>query len=561
MSNNKVVLTPRSDDLHKELVQRIYTLIDQPDAWPALLQSIDALIESDNKKEQRCNITPLLPHIERVNMLIDQFEKLKCNQQKNDEVLKNMPMAMMLIESGGRIIFSNSRAHLLLKKINKDLCDNQFLHFKNSTWQASLQAATRAVISGQSQDESLCLDNLKIFISRYGQSQQLLLFLSEHTVQPHICRDTLQQMYGLTLQEARLSCELINGTGGVNFEDAAKATGIQPGTARSYLKRVFAKTGTHSQADLVKMVLLNPALTLVHNHAGQPQTDPHLCCLTRLPSGRTISWAEYGAPQGSPLLLCHAITGCRLSVPDNMATLKRLGIRLIVPDRAGYGMSTPAVRDAMTQWLDDMRYFIAEIGIQGCDLLGHSVGGAHAIMLARNLPELIGHLYLVSSAAPSQNSSDLQTLLPLNRMLITLSQQHEPAARALLTLILKRAIKKPYSYFTHISATDQQALSIDGLKEKLIGAFAETCKQGVEHMADECIMIANHYHVKAKDIHCPVTTWHGQQDRHTPVKMMNDFERGFPSLINRHRIDAAGHYLLFSHWSNIIKAIAYSRNT
>ena len=39
------------------------------------------------------------------------------------------------------------------------------------------------------------------------------------------------------------------------LEDAAAVLGISPNTARTHLKRIFEKTATHRQAELVKVLL------------------------------------------------------------------------------------------------------------------------------------------------------------------------------------------------------------------------------------------------------------------------------------------------------------------
>jgi len=556
---NHIAASPHA--LREDLVHRIYALINQPEAWPDVMQALDALIECKNNLDPHTGVGSILPHVERVNMLLAQLEQLELDRQQSDRILDSMPFSMLVMQSDCRIISINQRARLLLEHVNKKH-DLQYLQLRQKQWQASLLGAVKRMMSGHSSSESLHIGHLNLQLSGHGHdNKQLLVLLSEHTVEQHICIETLQQMYGLTGQEAYLTLELIHGS--VSLEAAALVLGIRISTARSHLKRVFSKTGTCSQAELAKMILLNPALTILRGKHVQTALDPRLCQLARLVSGRTISWAEYGDPEGSPLLMCHAITGCRLLVPDDMTVLGKHGIRLIVPDRAGYGMSTPATKDTLTQWLDDIRYFIPEIGIEGCDMIGHMAGGVHAKKLAATFPDMVGHLHLVSSTAPLQDKDSLEALLPLFRMVIALSRHSEKAARAVLKLSFKQAIKNPLHYFeqvkAHIPQADHETLAADGLKERLVSAFAETHRQGVDHMLDECLMIANHYHIEAGEIHCRVTTWHGQQDSYAPVAMMDRFEQGLPLLVNRHRIEDAGAYLLFSHWREIIKGIAKAR--
>ncbi len=73
--------------------------------------------------------------------------------------------------------------------------------------------------------------------------------------------DALQpacRLLGLSNSEARLACALVEG---MPLKDAAARMGLQEQTARSYLKQVFAKTGTARQAELVKLMLKSAVRT------------------------------------------------------------------------------------------------------------------------------------------------------------------------------------------------------------------------------------------------------------------------------------------------------------
>ncbi len=62
----------------------------------------------------------------------------------------------------------------------------------------------------------------------------------------------LCRAHGLTVSETELVMRLVKG---FTIEAAARDMHIQPQTARAYLKQIFAKTDTHRQTDLVRMVL------------------------------------------------------------------------------------------------------------------------------------------------------------------------------------------------------------------------------------------------------------------------------------------------------------------
>lgn len=62
----------------------------------------------------------------------------------------------------------------------------------------------------------------------------------------------LKSAFGLTAAEARLALELCSGT---SLSEIAETFAIREGTARTQLKNVFSKTGTHRQSQLVALMI------------------------------------------------------------------------------------------------------------------------------------------------------------------------------------------------------------------------------------------------------------------------------------------------------------------
>ncbi len=68
----------------------------------------------------------------------------------------------------------------------------------------------------------------------------------------HLDAESISQAYQLTPSEARVSALIAVGE---RIEAAAAVLGITPSTARTHLKRIFEKTRTNRQAELVKLLL------------------------------------------------------------------------------------------------------------------------------------------------------------------------------------------------------------------------------------------------------------------------------------------------------------------
>ena len=78
-----------------------------------------------------------------------------------------------------------------------------------------------------------------------------ILLFTDLDVRPAPPADALRRAFGLTVAEARLACRLGTGEG---LDEAAAALAISKETARTQLKAIFAKTGTHRQSELVAML-------------------------------------------------------------------------------------------------------------------------------------------------------------------------------------------------------------------------------------------------------------------------------------------------------------------
>jgi DNA-binding CsgD family transcriptional regulator len=91
------------------------------------------------------------------------------------------------------------------------------------------------------------------------QSAAFSVFVYEpHAGRRHLSSKVLAALYGLCPSEARLANELFAGR---SVQQAAAALDITANTARSTLKRIFAKCAVGSQAELLQLLALGPRTT------------------------------------------------------------------------------------------------------------------------------------------------------------------------------------------------------------------------------------------------------------------------------------------------------------
>lgn len=133
--------------------------------------------------------------------------------------------------------------------------------------------------------------------------------------------------------------------------------------------------------------------------------------LTR-PGGRTVAVHDLtpDAPADAPVvLLCHAAPGSGAFDPDPAVTSGR-GVRLLAPDRPGYGGSDPVAADGFATVAgaaDDLAALLADLGQAGqagpVGVAGWSAGGRVALALAARHPQLVGRVAAIATPAPDED--------------------------------------------------------------------------------------------------------------------------------------------------------------
>jgi pimeloyl-ACP methyl ester carboxylesterase len=140
-----------------------------------------------------------------------------------------------------------------------------------------------------------------------------------------------------------------------------------------------------------------------------------------LADGRRISWAEYGSPSGAPLVLLHGTPGSRLQFQSLHAAATAHGVRVVTPERPGYGLSDPAPGGVTyIGYADDLRQLLDHLELPTVTLAGVSGGGGFALVAAIVLPERIRRLVLVSAGLPAPGAA-LRGMSPAVRMLLWLA--------------------------------------------------------------------------------------------------------------------------------------------
>ena len=109
----------------------------------------------------------------------------------------------------------------------------------------------------------------------------------------------------------------------------------------------------------------------------------------RLSNGRVVAWSEYGDPSGVPLLHLHGTGFSRLEAACGADAAKASGIRLIAPDRAGFGRSSSNAKSTLMSGAEDMSAVVDSLQLRRFVVSGFSGGFPHALAMAARMPDRV----------------------------------------------------------------------------------------------------------------------------------------------------------------------------
>lgn len=118
----------------------------------------------------------------------------------------------------------------------------------------------------------------------------------------------------------------------------------------------------------------------------------------RLRNGRLLSYVERGDPAGAPVVYFHGPVGDGEEWPVPGAELS--SIRLLAPERPGFGDSEPVRERLRSDWVNDVEEWADQLGLQRFPIIAWSLGCSYALNCAAWLRDRVDGLDLVASPAP-----------------------------------------------------------------------------------------------------------------------------------------------------------------
>jgi pimeloyl-ACP methyl ester carboxylesterase len=241
-----------------------------------------------------------------------------------------------------------------------------------------------------------------------------------------------------------------------------------------------------------------------------------------LPDGRSLAWCEYGAPDGVPVFYFHGIPGSRIDGRVTAEAIAAAGLRLIAPDRPGFGNSSPVSgRRSYAGWADDVESLATALGIDRFAILAYSAGGPYALAAAISLGDRVTRLATVSAVAPSEMPDYRKTVCPTDRTMTLLALRAPWLARLLMGRALKQARQDPERFGksadSDFRAPADQELLDNGFRSLLPEFFLVAGRDGPSGIVEDFAVWARPSDLMLGKVRTPLHLWHGEDDRTVSV--------------------------------------------
>ena len=280
--------------------------------------------------------------------------------------------------------------------------------------------------------------------------------------------------------------------------------------------------------------------------------------VARLRDGRKLAYVEAGDPKGAPVFFLHGNPGSRhMRHPDDGLTA-RLGVRLITPDRPGYGLSDYKKGRTLLDTPADIEQLADSLGLGRFAVMGVSAGGPYVAACAYRLSERVTRAAIVSGSAPFNRSGAMEGVNRDYRaaysmamwpgwMLMPVMKLHDQSVRGKPGRALEALLRE-------CSADDRAVLSVPAIGNQVKGFRAEATRQGVRGMIQEARLLTSPWGFPLEDIRVPVHLWYWEGDSIVPVQMGRYLHSRIPHTVP-HFLQGGGHFSLYSHWQEILSEL------
>jgi pimeloyl-ACP methyl ester carboxylesterase len=277
--------------------------------------------------------------------------------------------------------------------------------------------------------------------------------------------------------------------------------------------------------------------------------------VVQLRDGRSVGYAQYGTPDGLPIVNAHGGLACRLDVAAADVVASELGIRLISPDRPGVGLSDPQPGRTVLDWANDVTELVDRIDVGRFAVMGWSMGGQYAAALAHALPHRVTRVAIIAGALPLTDPGVFDELPAMDRVLTRMSMR-APRLAAQWFRLLRLAAGVTPTWYGRLGARELGQADGAVIRDEGFGDFARMSREAMRQPSgavEEYRAWMRPWGFTPEQLTVPVDVWAGTRDELVNRSWPHRLASRIPNATLNVR--DGGHFMAHLHYREIFEAL------
>lgn len=247
--------------------------------------------------------------------------------------------------------------------------------------------------------------------------------------------------------------------------------------------------------------------------------------------GRVLSWHEFGDPRGRPLLCFHGNpdAGTIFTIFD--AAAREAGVRIVAPDRPGFGRSDFVPGRSILDHADDVDTLADSLGLGRFAVLGISAGLAHTLGVAVRSRRRVTRITSFAGFCP-ESPDRFAGMAPLLGMSMHLFERRPRLTRPVISAQVALAHRRPDLALKLLTATrpdgDKAVLRRPEMRE-MMRAHLPNQFVSAEAIVDGYVQQVRPWPIAFGSIDQPAVVWQGGRDDVHPPQMGEFLARVLPN--------------------------------
>ena len=278
----------------------------------------------------------------------------------------------------------------------------------------------------------------------------------------------------------------------------------------------------------------------------------------RLPGGRRVGYAEFGDPGGKPVLAIHGTPGSRFMFALTDRAARARGLRIIAPERPGYGLSDYCHAGSLAQLAADAVALADALGLDRFAVLGVSGGGPHALVAASAMLDRVALLALISPVGPIADCQGKIRMSRLHRLIFARMGRSDAACASFfwtVRTLVRFAPEVAYrALMQRVVASDRALLLREEVKGNLRTALKEGLRPGILGARQDLRLFCAPWGLRLEEIDVPAVLWQGSDDTIVPPGAAYYLAETLPNC-RLDVIQGAGHYWIFGQFERALDTV------